>query len=411
MVSFEDLGINEAILRSIKEQNYVEPTFIQEKSIPPILEGKDVIGQSATGSGKTLAFACGIIHSMEKGRGVGALVLTPTRELAEQVSDALKGFSKHKFFKIAAIYGGVSINPQVSLLRIADVVVATPGRLLDHMQRGTINLSKVKIVVLDEADRMVDMGFIDDVNKIVSQCPRNRQTLLFSATMSPDIEKIKNRYMNNPVSIFTRQQVDPLKLSQEYYDVQKELKFSLLVHLLNGEHSGSVIVFCNTRRQVDFLAKNLIKNNLDATAIHGGFSQAKRSNNMGRFQSKRINILVCTDVAARGLDIKDVSHIYNYDIPKESKEYIHRIGRTARAGKEGRVVNLLSDVDHPNFAAIFKAYPSINIREMELPQIKRVQISVSPASRRDGNFRKRGFQKNRSSSNRGAFYQKRRGSR
>ncbi|MBU1850040.1 MAG: DEAD/DEAH box helicase [Nanoarchaeota archaeon] len=346
------------------------------------MQGKDVIGRSSTGSGKTLAFACAIIQNMQAGPGVKAVVLTPTRELAEQVSEALKEFSKYKSLYVTAIYGGVSINPQFAKLKKADVVVATPGRFLDHMERGTIDLSNVQIFVLDEADRMVDMGFIDDVDKIISVCPKKRQTLLFSATLSSDIERIKNKYMSNPESISAKPYVDPSKLKQIYYDVRDNIKFSLLVHLLSKEHGGLVIIFCNTRRQADFISKNLRANNLDAIAIHGGFSQAKRSANMDKFQSKNTKVLVCTDVAARGLDIPDVSHIYNYDIPNDSKEYIHRIGRTARAGKEGIIINILSSRDHNNFYSIQKAYSTISIEKIDVPELKNVVIKKETTEKR-----------------------------
>ena len=386
---FKKLGISESILKIIEESGFTKPTYIQEKSIPPILEGKDVIGQSSTGSGKTLAFGCGIIQNMDKSSdGIKSIVLTPTRELAEQVRDALRDFSKYDRLRVVPIYGGVSINPQISQLRKADVVVATPGRLLDHLNRRTIDLSKVQILVLDEADRMVDMGFIDDVNKIIRYCSKKRQTLLFSATMSSDIENIKHQFMNNPISIMTRTQVDPSKLKQVYYDVKNNMKFSLLVTLLSEEHSGSVLVFCNTRVQSDFVATNLRLNKFDAVAIHGGYTQAKRSATMDKFKSDRVNILVCTDVAARGLDIPGVSHVYNFDIPKDSKEYIHRIGRTARAGKEGMVINILSDRDHTNFSNLFRVHSNLNIENLETPHITKANFKI--LSRGRGSSRRRG---------------------
>jgi|FLOH01.1.fsa_nt_gi ATP-dependent RNA helicase DeaD len=402
MTSFNNLGLDKALLAKITQSGFVEPTYIQEKSIPPIMEGKDVIGQSETGSGKTFAFGCGLISNISKGFGIGGIVLTPTRELAEQVSGVLEVFSKHKKLKVLPVYGGVSINPQIEKLRHADIVVATPGRLLDHIDRRTIDLSKIKILVLDEADRMVDMGFIDDVEKIIRLCPKKRQTLLFSATISNDIEEIKNKYMNNPISISARSQVDPTKLSQEYYDIDDRMKFSLLVHLLQNEHPGLIMVFCNTRNQVDFIAKNLRLNGLDATEIHGGFSQAKRSVSMKKFQDNKASILVCTDVAARGLDIQGVSHVYNYDMSKDAKEYIHRIGRTARAGKKGLVVNLISPRDHENFGRLQHMYSNLEIRNVDTPKMERAQMKVPTQASRDDSRGPRRFGNNRrgSSSNR-----------
>ncbi len=369
-MKFSELGIIEPILKSIE---FDEPTDIQEKTIPLILEGKDVIAGSATGSGKTLVFASGIIQNSEKGRGIQALILTPTRELANQIMKDLTGFSKHKPLNIVSVYGGVSISPQIHGLRVADVVVGTPGRLLDHMERNTINLSKVKILVLDEADRMLDMGFIDSVKQIISQCPKERQTLLFSATISSDIKHLAHNYMNNPIKISVDIYVDPKLLKQVYYDVEDNMKFSLLLHLLKTEPSGLVMVFCNTQRATDFVARHLSKNGVNALAIHGGFSQAKRNQTMMQFHRGKFSVLVCTDVASRGLDIKDVSHIYNYDIPKDPKDYIHRIGRTARAGKEGIAINILSSRDHDSFSALLRMN-DVAIKKELLPQFEKISI-------------------------------------
>lgn len=386
MEKFENLGINKEILQSIKKKGFKEPTYIQEKTIPPILENKDVIGQSATGSGKTLAFGAGLIQRVEKGKGLQGIVLTPTRELAEQVSEALKEFSAYKKLFVLSIYGGVSINPQIDKLPKADIVVGTPGRVLDHLERETMDLSNVKIAVLDEADRMLDMGFIDDVKKIISQCPEGRQTLLFSATMSADILNIKHKFMKNPVEVLVRSQVDPTKLKQVYFDVREKSKLSLLITLLDEEKSESVIVFCNTRRMVDLLTKNLELNSFNVAPIHGGFTQAKRSAALKKFTEGKAEVLVCTDVAARGLDIPDVSHVYNYDIPQDSKDYVHRIGRTARAGKEGMAINLLSPRDHENFSNVLREFSQLKVKKEEMPKL--VEVKEIQPKKREGNFRK-----------------------
>ena len=374
MDKFRKLGIIPPILRVIEEERFEKPSEIQEKSIPLVLAGKDVIAGSATGSGKTLAFGSGIIQNTENGRGIQALVLTPTRELAQQVSKALRMFSKYKSLEIACIYGGVGINPQIENLRSADVVVGTPGRILDHVQRKTIYLRNVKILVLDEADRMLDMGFVDDVEKIIMHCPRERQTLLFSATITHDVDRLSRKYMKDSVKVSAEAYVDSRKLPQVYYDVQDNTKFSLLVHLLKHEEAGLVMVFCNTRRNTDFVANNLKANGVNALAIHGGFSQDKRNRTMNDFHSKNVYVLVCTDVAARGLDIKGVSHIYNYDMPHDSKDHIHRIGRTARAGKEGKVINLLAQRDWDNFTRIIRDN-ELDITKEQMPYINRVKIS------------------------------------
>ncbi|MDD5331958.1 MAG: DEAD/DEAH box helicase [Candidatus Nanoarchaeia archaeon] len=371
MRTFEEIGLNPQLVGAVKKLGFTHPTQIQEESIPYILDGRDILGESATGSGKTLAFGVGVIDKVVPKQGLQALILTPTRELAEQVKDSLVKFSFQKPLKIIAIYGGVSINPQIKDLYTADVVIATPGRLLDHVQRRTINFSKIRLLVLDEADRMLDMGFMEDVEKIIKLCPVKRQTLFFSATILSSIKKLAGRYMNNPVSVFAEKMVDPTKLKQEYYDITKNLKVSLLLHLLQNEKSGLVMVFCNTRRTTDFVVKNLRVNKMDAIAIHGGLSQNKRTRTIELFNKAKVTVLVCTDVAARGLHIDNVSHVYNYDIPRDPNDYVHRIGRTARAGEEGKVVNLLSPEDHDNFSRVKRDY-SFSIEKMQKPFLKEV---------------------------------------
>jgi len=374
MKCFRKLGIIEPVLKAIEEEKFENPTEIQEKAIPLVLEGRDVIAGSATGSGKTLVFGSGIIQNSENGRGIQALILTPTRELAEQITVTLKKFSKYKPLEILSIYGGVSINPQIAGLRTADVVVGTPGRVLDHIQRKTIRLNEVKILVLDEADRMLDMGFIDDVEMIIRECPKKRQTLLFSATISGIVSHLTLRHMIKPVKVSVESYVDPSLLKQVYYNVADNEKISLLVHLLEHEESGLVMVFCNTRKFVDFVADNLIGAGIKARAIHGGFTQERRSSVMDKFSSRDVYVLVCTDVASRGLDITGVSHIYNYDIPAEAKQYIHRIGRTARAGKDGKVINLLSPRDFDNFTAILKDNQDMDVEAQKKPRFNQIKV-------------------------------------
>ncbi len=398
MESFKNLGISEPVLKSINDSKFESPSEIQEKSIPLILAGKDVIAGSATGSGKTLAFATGILQNSERGKGIQALVLTPTRELAEQVAKALMKFSKYRPMGIIAVYGGVGINPQIKGLKTADVVVGTPGRILDHIQRSTIKFGNVKTLVLDEADRMFDMGFKDDVERIIRKCPQERQTLLFSATITKDVVRLSRSHMKKPLQVSVDSYVDPKKLTQTYYEVGDEMKFSLLVHLLKHEKSGLVMVFCNTKRNTDRVAKNLRFSGIEALAIHGGLPQGKRNNVMQMFHSGRSCVLVCTDVAARGLDISGVSHVYNYDIPRESKQYIHRIGRTARAGAEGKAVNILSRNDYDNFSAVLKEY-DVEITEEIVPAFERVAIRQPERRMNQRNmnkpFAKKGQQRNR----------------
>ena len=379
-MKFEELGLSNNLLMSIEKLKITEPTEIQGESIPHILKGKDVVGESATGSGKTIAFGSGIVEKTVSRSGLQALILTPTRELAEQVTAMLRELSKT--LKIISVYGGVSINPQIDNLKRADVVVATPGRLLDHLERRTINLSKIKILVLDEADRMLDMGFIEDVEKIIRACPKNRQTLFFSATIDPKIKSLANKYMVQPVNVSAKKLVDPSKLKQVYYDIKRNMKLSLLAHLLQSETSGLAMIFCNTRRNTDFVVKNLRANRIKAIAIHGGLSQNKRTKTIDLFNKAKAGILVCTDVAARGLHINNVSHIYNYDLPADPKDYVHRIGRTARAGEEGKVINILCDYDHDNFSRILQAYREFKIEKIKIPALEKVTIKTSPQRRR-----------------------------
>jgi ATP-dependent RNA helicase DeaD len=386
MENFRKLGVNEQILKVLGELKFENPTEIQAKTIPLVLEAKDVIAGAATGSGKTLAFGAGIINNCQKHGIIQALILVPTRELADQVAKNLKMFSKYKPLEIVEVFGGVSMSPQVQKLRRADVVVGTPGRILDHLEHETIDLRYVNTLILDEADRMLDMGFIRDVTKIINQVPQKRQTLLFSATISHEVRKLSKDYMKNAVEVYAETQVDPSKLKQVYYDVPDNMKFSLLVHLLKQEKTGLVMVFCNTQRNTDFVAENLQKLGINALPIHGGHSQDKRTRVMNQFHAKDFEVLICTDVAARGLDIKEVSHVYNYDIPNEPNQYVHRIGRTARAGAEGIAINILASRDYENFTQVKRHNPDLIIEKQELPEIKRVIVSF-----KDSNFRRPRF--------------------
>ena len=373
MEQFKKLGLSQEILQVLDDAGFKEPTEIQEKTIPLALAGNDIIGGSKTGSGKTLAFASPIIENMKTTNHVQALILTPTRELAEQVSTSIKEFAKNKKINILPIYGGVSMDTQIRKIGTADVIVGTPGRILDHLTRRTLRLDSVKYLVLDEVDRMFDMGFHRDVEKIINHCPQERQTMLFSATISSAIDNLAQKYTNNPVEVSVQSYVDHSQLEQIYYDIESNQKLSLLVHLLNNERSGLSMVFCGTRRTVDFVQKNLCKSGIDASGTHGGVSQNQRNRILAKFHSKKVGVLVCTDVAARGLDIKGVSHVYNYDIPSESEDYTHRIGRTARAGENGKAISFLSNRDYDNFGRIIRN-DSIKIANQEIPTFERVTI-------------------------------------
>jgi len=376
MEKFKDLGLCEHVLKVISNKKFTKPSEIQEKTIPLIMEGKDVIAGSATGSGKTLAFGAGMIKNAEKGKGVQGLILTPTRELAEQVAEALREFAYYKDLEVVPVYGGVAIGHQQKKLSYADIVVATPGRLLDHLKQRSVDLSRVKFLVLDEADRMWDMGFKFDVGKIVSACPRERQTLLFSATISGDLADFSDKYMKAPVEISVESYVDTSKLKQIFYDVRDAEKFSLLTHLLQQKHTGLAMVFCNTRRNADFVAHNLKLNKVAARAIHGGMDQKKRISVLKQFSDGTAGVVVCTDVAARGLDIQGVSHVYNYDLPADARDYVHRIGRTARAGETGLAVNILGSRDYDNFSNVLRRNEGLKVDRVEAPRFERVRIEV-----------------------------------
>jgi ATP-dependent RNA helicase DeaD len=346
-----------------------------------------------------LAFASPLIENLVPNGNIQALILTPTRELAEQVATSIRDFGQNKNLNVLAVYGGVRIEPQMKKLHTTDILVGTPGRIIDHLERRTLSLRKVKFLVLDEVDRMFDMGFHRDVEKILHECPEDRQTMMFSATISSEIDYLAQKYSRNPVEIAVESHVDPSKLKQVYYDVPDNKKFSLLVHLLKQEESNFVLVFCSTRRNVDFVTNNLILNGIKAKAIHGGLDQKKRLRVLDEFKKKGAGVLVCTDVAARGLDIQGISHVYNYDVCPDSKDYIHRIGRTARAGAEGKAITILANRDYENFSSLTHG-GEISIESEAMPQVGFVRIQVD-FGRRDrfgrdsrggqrGNFRGNG---------------------
>ena len=375
--------------KAVMDLGFSEFTEIQEKCIPLIQEGKDVIGLSYTGSGKTAAFGFPALEKVIPGKGLQLLVLVPTRELCNQVAKELRKFTKYRKTNIVEVYGGVSINPQIDHLRHADAVVGTPGRMLDHLERRTINISSIKILVLDEADKMFEMGFVDDIKKIVSNTPKNCQKLLFSATMPAEIMTIVNSYMHNPLRVKMQTYVDKSKLIQHYYEVDRYDKFSLLLSVLKKEANGLVLIFCSTRQFVDVVSKNLYKNNIRAQALHGGITQHRRKEVMDAFHGGKLDVLVASDVAARGLDIKNVNLVVNYDIPKTSQEYVHRIGRTARAGCEGKVISLLCSEDHDNFRRVMEDR-SLLIHKMRTPEFERIKFVPAVQHKRQGFQREAG---------------------
>ncbi len=358
-MKFEEINIDPLILKAVRDLGYKEMTFIQESVLPTALGGIDVVGQSPTGSGKTAAFSIPLIQGVERGKGVQAIVLSPTRELALQTTDMIKKMSKYRRVGVVTVYGGQPINVQFSGLRKAEIVVGTPGRVLDHLRRGTLDLSNVKMLVLDEADRMLDMGFIQDISNIIRHTPRNRQTMLFSATIPREIMRLAGRFMKRPKIFRARDDVEKPKVKQTYIEVGKKEKFQMLLALLKRENPTSAIIFTNTKSMADILSKNLYRNRINAWAIHGGLKQSRRERIMERFRRGEFPILVATDVASRGLDITGVSHIFNYDIPPNAEDYIHRIGRTARAGRTGRAICILCPDGHDNMRRIHAEYKDV----------------------------------------------------
>jgi len=344
------------LLEAAGRMGFHSPTPIQEKCIPLITDGRDVVGQAETGSGKTVAFALPILDKVVQGKGIQVLVLTPTRELCVQVTDVFKDFGKPLGIKAVSVYGGVGMDPQISGMRTSEVVVGTPGRVLDHLGRKNMNTGNVSFLILDETDKMFEMGFIEDIRKILRYTQKGKQTLLFGATISREIKKLQQEQMNEPVTVQAEMQVGEDYLTQFYYDIKPHEKFSLLMHLLEKENVGQAIVFCSARKTVDIVAKNLRKQGISSESIHGNLGQGNRERALKKFNDGKAKILVASAVAARGLDIKAVSHVFNYDLSKDAQEYVHRVGRTARAGETGKAITLLSSRDHDVFREVLSRY-------------------------------------------------------
>ncbi|MFC4590021.1 DEAD/DEAH box helicase [Sphaerisporangium corydalis] len=351
---FADLGLRPELLRALSGLGYEEPTPIQREAIPPLVEGRDLLGQAATGTGKTAAFALPILQAMPAGGGPGspmALVLVPTRELAVQVSEAIHRYGRELGARVLPIYGGQPIGRQLrELQRGVDVVVATPGRALDHIGRKTLQLDALRIVVLDEADEMLDMGFADDIEAILQETPEKRQTVLFSATMPPRINSIARQHLNDPVRIQIERETDAPgespRVRQSAYVVPRAYKPTALGRVLDVEAPEAAIVFCRTREEVDQLTETMNGRGYRAEALHGGMGQEQRDRVMARLRSGTADLLVATDVAARGLDIEQLTHVVNYNVPSAPESYVHRIGRVGRAGREGVAITLAEPREH-----------------------------------------------------------------
>jgi len=365
---FTSLNLRDEIMQAITELGYSEPTPIQSGMIPLMLTGADVIGQAQTGTGKTAAFALPILHNFKHQKGPQALVLAPTRELALQVADSMVEYGRHLNARVLAVYGGQPYSPQInSLKRGVDIVVGTPGRLNDLLERKVLDLSGVKTVVLDEADEMLNMGFIEEVEKILDQTPAERQTALFSATMPVRIRKLADRFMRDPQSVTVKRSTLTLATTeQRYYLVHENDKTNALTRLFEIEPIHSALIFARTRAETSQLANELVVRGIPAEAIHGDLDQNARERVLGRFRANQLKVLVATDVAARGLDIEDISHVFNYHLPDDAEVYIHRIGRTGRAGKTGIAITLLSPREKRRMREV-EALTKQPVTKMELP--------------------------------------------
>ncbi len=350
-MTFAELGLSDEILKAVSDTGYTEPTPIQTKGIPPILMGRDVLATAQTGTGKTASFTLPLIDILAVGKGKArmsrALILEPTRELAAQVAENFDQYGKYHNLTKTLLIGGVSyVDQQKDLQKGVDVLIATPGRLLDHIERGSVMLQGIEILVIDEADRMMDMGFIPDIEKIVSLLPRKRQTLLFSATMPPEIRKLSSKFLDNPKEISVSPPATTAKtVIQGLVIVDKAAKREALRKLLRNENVKNAYIFCNRKRDIAILHKSLTKHGFDAVQLHGDMDQTSRMETLERFKNGEVPLLVCSDVAARGLDVPAVSHVFNFDVPTSPEDYVHRIGRTGRAGMSGIAYTIATPED------------------------------------------------------------------
>jgi len=403
-MSFESLGLRTELLRAVAEQGYSEPTPIQAQAIPPVLEGHDLMGGAQTGTGKTAGFTLPLLQRLmnssrgEKGqRPVRALVLTPTRELAAQVGESVETYGKYLPLRSAVIFGGVKINPQIQKLRSGiDILVATPGRLLDHVSQRTVDLSQLEILVLDEADRMLDMGFIRDIRKVLALLPKKKQTLLFSATFSEEIKRLANDLLHSPALIeVARHNTASERVSQVVHPVDKDRKRELLSHLIGSNNWKQVLVFNRTKHGCNRLAEQLATDGISAAAIHGNKSQGARTKALADFKAGKVRVLVATDIAARGLDIDQLPHVVNFELPNVAEDYVHRIGRTGRAGNDGEAMSLvcvdelklLSDIER----LIKREIPKVVFEGYQPdPRIKAEPIQNGRSNRKPSGARKPG---------------------
>ena len=343
-LTFKDLGLREGLLRAIDDLGFTSPSPIQAESLPVTLEGFDIIGQAQTGTGKTAAFGCAIINNIKNRNSIASIILAPTRELALQVHDELIKLTKYEKLNIVAVYGGAPIHHQARDLKRANIVVGTPGRVLDHIRRGNLPLDKVEVFVLDEADEMLNMGFIDDMEEIMKSIPEERQTLLFSATMPAQIKKLTKKYLKSDAKhiAIAKTEMTASKIAQYFYEVQGDQRLEALCRLIDFDMPQSSIIFCRTKKGVDDLVTAMQSRGYMVEGMHGDMSQVQRMKTLKKFKDGALKFLVATDVAARGIDVEGVTHVINYELPQDIESYVHRIGRTGRAGREGTAYSIIT---------------------------------------------------------------------
>ncbi len=380
-MSFSDLGLSAALLRGVQDLGFTVPTPIQAQSIPPLLAGRDLLAAAMTGSGKTAAFVLPILQRLE-GRprgGTRALVLTPTRELAAQIHEHIESLGKYTSIRSATVFGGVGMGPQADALRRGvDIIVACPGRLLDHMQNGGVRFDKLEVLVLDEADRLLAMGFLPDVRRVLQVLPRQRQTLFFSATLPPEIQKLSGDMLVNPERLNVERKAAPAKgVTQKLYPVSQELKSALMLELLRRDEIGSVIVFTRTKHRANRLSEYLEKRGVPNARIHGNRSQNQRTEALAAFKSGKIRVLCATDIVARGIDVEALEHVVNFDVPHLPEDYIHRVGRTARAEATGEAFTFVSRDEEGDLAAIERAIG----RKLDRVRVEGFDYDARPAER------------------------------
>jgi len=394
-MSFNTLGLSAELLHAVADQGYSEPTAIQNQAIPPILQGRDIMASAQTGTGKTAGFTLPILQrlstqALAKGRRpIRVLILTPTRELATQVRESVHTYGKYLPLRSTVIFGGVKINPQIEKLRQGiDILVATPGRLLDHVGQKTLDLSQVEILVLDEADRMLDMGFVHDIRKILALVPQQRQTLMFSATFSPEIKRLADHLLKSPARIeVARRNSAAERVSQVVHPVDRQRKRELLSFMIGSHNWQQVLVFTRTKHGANRLAQQLEQDGLNTAAIHGNKSQGARTRALADFKRGAVRVLVATDIAARGLDINQLPHVVNFELPNVPEDYVHRIGRTGRAGNEGQAVSLVSVDEHSLLQDIERLLKRDIPKDIVPGYEPNLSIPAEPISQRNGSMR------------------------